>query len=197
MTTRQQGAPAARFSDDDVVAALPVAAKVRLLTGADNWRTNGDPGIGLWSMVTSDGPAGVRGTTRDERHPSASLPCPSALGATWDDELVGRLAAVLGAETRSKGVDILLAPTLNLMRTLLGGRRFEFFAEDPVLTARMAVAYVRGLQRTGGAAHSSTTSATTPRRGAGATTPGSMRPRYASCTWCPLRRACGRRLPGS
>lgn len=162
MTSQPQGAPATPagapaimaglFSDRDIVTALPVAEKVRLLTGADSWRTHGHPGIGLRPMITSDGPAGVRGTGRDERNPSASLPCPSALGATWDDELVGRLATALGVEARSKGVDILLAPTVNLMRTPLGGRGFEFFAEDPVLAARLAVAYVRGLQRTGVAA---------------------------------------------
>jgi len=144
--------PPGPAADREIVAALPVAAKVRLLTGADSWRTHGDPGIGLRPMVTSDGPAGVRGTRRDERYPSASLPCPSALGATWDPELVGRLATALGTEARSKGVDILLAPTVNLMRTPLGGRGFEFFAEDPVLTARVAAAYVRGLQATGVAA---------------------------------------------
>ena len=100
-------------------------------------------------MVTSDGPNGVRGTTKDERHPSACLPSPSALGATWDADLVYRVAAALGAEARSKGVDVLLAPTVNLMRTPLGGRGFEFFAEDPVLTACLASAYVRGVQSAG------------------------------------------------
>jgi len=100
-------------------------------------------------MVTSDGPNGVRGVTKDERHPSACLPSPSALGATWDVDLVYRVAAALGAEARSKGVDVLLAPTVNLMRTPLGGRGFEFFAEDPVLTAGLASAYVRGVQSAG------------------------------------------------
>jgi beta-glucosidase len=131
---------------------LSVAAKVRLLTGADSWRTEGCEAIGLRPMLTSDGPAGVRGTTRDERNPSASLPCPSALGATWDVDLVGRLTAALGVEARSKGVDVLLAPTVNLMRTPLGGRGFEFFAEDPVLTGTLAAAYVRGVQSAGVAA---------------------------------------------
>jgi beta-glucosidase len=100
-------------------------------------------------MVTSDGPNGVRGALKDERHPSACLPSPSALGATWDPDLVYRVAAALGAEARSKGVDILLAPTVNLMRTPLGGRGFEFFAEDPVLTAGLASAYIRGVQSAG------------------------------------------------
>lgn len=123
-----------------------------LLTGADSWRLPGCPAIGLRPIVTSDGPAGVRGETKDERTPSASLPCPSALGATWDPDLVRELAAALGREARSKNVDVLLAPTINLMRTPLGGRGFECFAEDPVLTAALAVAYVRGVQDAGVAA---------------------------------------------
>jgi beta-glucosidase len=135
-----------------LLAALSLDDKVRLLTGADNWRTCPLPAIGLRAMVVSDGPAGVRGTTMDERNPAASLPCPSALGATWDPALVQALAAALGAEARSKGVDVLLAPTINVMRTPLGGRGFESFGEDPVLIARIAVAFVRGLHQAGAAA---------------------------------------------
>ncbi len=131
------------------VAALPVEAKVRLLTGADSWRTYGDDVLGLRPIVMSDGPAGVRGVTKDDRNPSASLPCPSALGATWDSELVRELAAALGAEARGKGIDVVLAPTINLMRTPLGGRGFECFSEDPVLSARIAAGYVAGLQSAG------------------------------------------------
>ncbi len=122
---------------------------MRLLTGADNWRTAGDARAGLRPMAFSDGPAGVRDIAMDERAPSSSLPCPSALGATWDPGLVAEVAAALGAEARGKGIDVLLAPTIHLMRTPLGGRGFECFAEDPVLTARIAVAYVRGVQSAG------------------------------------------------
>src|SRR5258708_26215393 len=135
-----------------LIAALSVQDKVLLLTGADSWRTQGAEALGLRQMITSDGPAGVRGVLLDERHPSSSLPCPSALGATWDTELVGELAAALGAEARSKGVDVLLAPTINLMRTPLGARSFECFSEEPVLTARLGVAFVRGVQSAGVAA---------------------------------------------
>ena len=138
--------------DLDLLAALSLDDKVRLLTGTDNWRTCALPDIGLRAMVVSDGPAGVRGITMDERNPSASLPCPSALGATWDPDLVQTLAAALGTEARSKGVDILLAPTINVMRTPLGGRGFESFGEDPVLISRLAVAFVRGLHQAGAAA---------------------------------------------
>jgi len=143
---------ARRPTERDLAAGLPVPEKVRLLSGADSWRTHECLPIGLRSMVTSDGPNGVRGTVKDERHPSACLPCPSALGATWDADLVYRVAAALGAEARSKAVDVLLAPTVNLMRTPLGGRGFEFFAEDPALTAGLAAAYVRGVQSAGVAA---------------------------------------------
>ena len=131
------------------VAALPVEAKVCLLTGADSWHTYGAPALGLRPIVMSDGPAGVRGITKDDRNPSASVPCPSALGATWDRELVRELAAALGTEARGKGIDIVLAPTMNLMRTPLGGRGFECFSEDPVLSAGLAVSYVAGLQSAG------------------------------------------------
>ena len=143
--------------DDRVAAAssaLPVEAKVRLLTGADSWHTYGDDTLGLRPIIMSDGPAGVRGVTKDDRNPSASLPCPSALGATWDSELVHELAAALGAEARGKGIDVVLAPTINLMRTPLGGRGFECFSEDPVLSARIAAGYVAGLQSAGVQAHS-------------------------------------------
>jgi beta-glucosidase len=146
------GLTAAQVSEPDLLAELPVATKAHLLAGADAWRTQGCPQIGLRPMVTSDGPAGVRGTTKDERKPSASLPCPSALGATWDADLVCQVACELGREARSKGVDVLLAPTVNLMRTPLGGRGFECFAEDPLLTATLASAYVRGVQQAGVAA---------------------------------------------
>jgi beta-glucosidase len=135
-----------------MATALTMPEKVRLLTGAASWRTHGCPAAGLRPMIFSDGPSGVRGVTKDERLPSTSLPCPSACGATWDPGLVAELAAALGAEARGKGVDIMLAPTINLMRTPLGGRGFECFSEDPVLTARIATAFVTGLQSAGVAA---------------------------------------------
>jgi len=161
-TATPAGAPPARWpamgrapdaaSLATLVATLSITDKVLLLTGADSWRTQGAEALGLRPMIMSDGPAGARGVVLDERQPSSSLPCPSALGATWDAGLVREVGAALGAEARSKGVDVLLAPTINLMRTPLGGRGFEFFAEDPVLTARLAAAYVRGVQSAGVAA---------------------------------------------
>src|SRR5579872_2996500 len=85
-----------------LVARLTLEQKVRLLTGADSWLLNDESGVGLRSMVLSDGPAGVRGTRFDSSNPSSSLPCPVGLGATWDEKLVHELALALGQEARSK-----------------------------------------------------------------------------------------------
>lgn len=146
-------APSASSADDvSLVARLSLEQKIRLLTGKDSWVLHGLPEIGLRPLVTSDGPAGVRGTRFDRENPSSSLPSPIALGATWDEGLVEEVAFALGGEARSKGVDVLLAPTVNIVRTPLSGRGFECLAEDPVLTSRIAVAYVRGVQRSGIAA---------------------------------------------
>ena len=126
--------------------------KVRLLTGADFWALHDEPAVGLRRLVTSDGPAGVRGERWDEREPSANVPSPTLLAATWDDARIERLGRLLAAEARRKGVDVVLAPMVNLHRTPYGGRHFESFSEDPLLTGRIGAAYVRGLQAEGVAA---------------------------------------------
>lgn len=133
-------------------ADLPLERQVRLLTGADFWALHDEPELGLRRIVTSDGPAGVRGELWDERDPSVNVPSPTALAASWDLDLVGEVAGLLALEARRKGVDVLLGPTVNMQRTPYGGRHFECFSEDPYLTARLAVAYIRGVQRHGVAA---------------------------------------------
>src|SRR3954471_829272 len=134
------------------VAVLTLEQKVRLLTGADFWSLYPEPAVGLRRLVVSDGPAGVRGETWDERDTSANVPSPTALAATWDEARIERLGRGVPSECRRKGVDVLLAPTVNLHRSPYGGRHFECFSEDPWLTARIGAAYVRGLQAEGVAA---------------------------------------------
>src|SRR5688500_7702587 len=121
----------------------------RLLTGADFWSLREAPEIGLRRIVVSDGPAGVRGETWDGRPPAANVPAPTALAASWDIARVERVARLLAFECRRKGVDVLLAPTVNLHRTPYGGRHFECFSEDPYLTGVIGAAFVRGLQAAG------------------------------------------------
>lgn len=129
-----------------LVSALTLQQKVRLLTGATTWSTHPEPAIGLRPIVMSDGPAGIRGTTWDERDASATIPSGSAVAASWDPALAHRLGVLFAAEARAKDVDLVLAPTVNLHRTPLGGRHFECYSEDPVLTGAIAEGFVRGLQ---------------------------------------------------
>lgn len=131
---------------------LELAAKVRLLSGADFWSLPADESIGLRSILFSDGPAGVRGEIGDERNSSLNLPSGSALGATWDVDVARRYGDVLGREALRKDADVVLGPTINLHRSPYGGRHFEAMAEDPLLTGRLAAAYVEGIQAHGVAA---------------------------------------------
>lgn len=128
---------------EEVLGALTLEQKVSLLSGADAWHTVELPGVP--PLRCSDGPAGVRGTSW-QGPSSASFPCGTALGATFDPGLVEEVGQALGREALSKGVNVLLAPTVNLHRTPIGGRNFECMSEDPFLTARIAVGYVRGVQ---------------------------------------------------
>lgn len=137
---------------DDLVARLDLQTKIRLLTGEDFWTTTEIPEIGLRKMTLSDGPSGVRGPVWDERSPSLNMPSATALSSAWDTTLACEYGAAAAAEARRKGVDWVLGPTINLHRSPLGGRHFECFSEDPVLTGELAAAYVEGLQGNGVAA---------------------------------------------
>jgi beta-glucosidase len=136
----------------DRVAALDLGQKIRLLTGKDGWSLYEIPEIGLRSIVTSDGPNGVRGTLWDERDPSLSVPNATSLAGTWDEDLAEATGRLIGANARQKGVHVLLAPTIGLHRSPLGGRNFEAWSEDPYLTGRLAGAFIRGVQSQGVAA---------------------------------------------
>tara|TARA_R110002051_G_scaffold62144_2_gene113779 strand:+ start:7797 stop:10229 length:2433 start_codon:yes stop_codon:yes gene_type:complete len=135
-----------------LLETLTLEEKVQLLTGRDFWTTWPIEKIGLRRMLLSDGPSGVRGEFWDERDPSLNLPSATALSASWDTEIATRYGAAAAHEARRKGVDVVLGPTINLHRSPLGGRHFEAFSEDPVLTADLAAAYVDGLQSNGVAA---------------------------------------------
>lgn len=129
-----------------VIEKLTVEQKIRLLTGADMWGTYDEPSIDLRRMVLSDGPSGIRGESFSGRETALNLPSATALGASWDTDLAHRYGAMLAVEARRRGADVVLGPTINLHRSPLGGRHFEAYAEDPLLTSRLAVAYVRGVQ---------------------------------------------------
>ncbi|WP_106400120.1 beta-glucosidase [Actinocorallia populi] len=127
----------------------PVEARARLLAGRDMWSLPAVPELGFDGLVMSDGPVGVRGTEWSAADPSIALPSPTALAATWDTALLRRAGELLAGEARRKGVQVLLAPTVNLHRSPLGGRHFECFSEDPLLTGELAAGLVQGVQSGG------------------------------------------------
>lgn len=137
---------------EKALAALDLDARCRLLAGQDMWTLPAIAEIGLDSVVMSDGPIGVRGVHWSPEDPSIALPSPTALAATWDTALARRAGQLLAQEARRKGVHMLLAPTLNLHRSPLGGRHFECYSEDPLLTGQIGAAYVTGVQEGGVAA---------------------------------------------
>jgi len=132
---------------DALVDLLGLEEKAALVVGASMWATHAVERIGLEPVVMSDGPVGVRDP--QGRGTSAMLPAPSALAATWDVDLAGRTGRLFAAEARRHGVDVVLAPQVNLQRTPVGGRHFECYSEDPHLTAEVAVALVTAAQERG------------------------------------------------
>ncbi|WP_458106603.1 glycoside hydrolase family 3 C-terminal domain-containing protein [Arthrobacter sp. R3-55] len=131
------------------VSRLNLAEKVRLLTGSSFWSIGPEPKAGLRRFVVSDGPVGVRGEKWDDREWSANAPSPTAVAASWDPGLVERIGRAMGAEAHRKGVDVVMAPTVNLQRTPAGGRHFECYSEDPLLSGVIGSAWVRGVQAQG------------------------------------------------
>ncbi|HEY8490224.1 MAG TPA: glycoside hydrolase family 3 C-terminal domain-containing protein [Dehalococcoidia bacterium] len=130
---------------------LTLEEKLALTAGTDAWHTAAVPRLGIPALKLTDGPHGARGAGLGGVT-SACFPCGTALGATWDPDLVREVGAALAQEARSKGARVLLAPTVNIHRHPLAGRNFECFSEDPHLSARMAAAYVAGVQSRGVAA---------------------------------------------
>ena len=133
---------------EGLLAALTLDEKASLTSGSDMWHGHAVERLGIPALKVSDGPVGVRGD-RWVGTTSACAPCGTALGATWNPELLHQVGQVLGEEAISKSVDILLAPTVNLHRNTLAGRNFECFSEDPHLTARSAIAVINGIESTG------------------------------------------------
>jgi beta-glucosidase len=133
-----------------LVAGLTLDEKAALTAGADLWHTVAVPRLGIPAVRLTDGPNGARGAVMGPAGPTSTcLPCGSALGATWSPEVVGAVGGVIAAEARAKGARVLLAPTVNLHRSPLAGRNFECYSEDPLLSGRLAAAFVRGAQAEG------------------------------------------------
>ncbi|MBN9186805.1 MAG: beta-glucosidase, partial [Microbacterium sp.] len=125
------------FDVETVLAALTLEQKASLLSGVDDWYTQplGRPGApdAVPSIEVGDGPHGLRKETGVDMVwvPATAFPTASAMGASWDRDLMRRVAAAIGEEARAEGVQVVLGPGVNMKRSPLCGRNFEYFAEDP------------------------------------------------------------------
>jgi beta-glucosidase len=143
---------------DQLLLEMTVDEKVALCHGSSGFASGGVSRLGVPPLKMSDGPHGVGPAWRDgggeaeladvDDHMTA-LPTGICLAATWDEALARRYGEVLGAESRARGKDMILGPGINVRRTPLCGRNFEYMGEDPFLISRMACGYVRGVQSQG------------------------------------------------
>lgn len=141
-----------RARADALVAQMSIEEQALLLSGDGWWQTHGIERLGLAPIVVSDGPHGLRkvvGAGLDGSVPATCFPTAPGLAATWNTALAREVGVALGREAQAGGVHIVLGPGINMKRSPLGGRNFEYFSEDPVLTGRMAAAYIEGVQGEG------------------------------------------------
>ena len=134
----------------ELVDQLTLEEQVSLMAGQDMWNVGDIERLGIGALRVTDGPSGARGggSLLGGTH-SAAFPVGIALGATWDPDLMQQIGGALASETRDKGASVLLGPTINIQRGPLNGRNFECYSEDPILTAKLTVGYVKGLQAGG------------------------------------------------
>lgn len=140
----------------DVIKKMTVYEKAAILSGASEWTTREIKRLGISSIFFSDGPHGIRRQAGAGDHlglnPSLKATCfPTAatIANSWDEELGEEIGRALGEEAAAQGVNVLLGPGLNIKRSPLCGRNFEYFSEDPYLAGKMAAAYIRGIQSRG------------------------------------------------
>ena len=135
---------------------LTTLEKAALLSGKDVWQSRDLPHRGIASFFMADGPHGVRKQVGSSDHlginasePATCFPTAATIANSWDTELAEQVGTALGREARALDVDVLLGPGLNIKRSPLGERNFEYFSEDPYLSGKLAAAYVRGIQSQG------------------------------------------------
>ncbi|MFA6507098.1 MAG: glycoside hydrolase family 3 C-terminal domain-containing protein [Treponemataceae bacterium] len=139
-----------------LIAQMTLEEKAGLCSGQDHWHTKAIDRLGIPALRMSDGPHGLRKQTVGGDHlglkrsdPATCFPPAVTAACSWDPELVRSLAEAIGVECQAEGVDVLLGPGVNLKRTPLCGRNFEYYSEDPFLAGELGKAYVEGLQSTG------------------------------------------------
>ena len=144
------------FEAAEVLDQMTLEEKASLVSGSDFWHTTGVERLGVPAIMCSDGPHGLRAQTEDADHgglggslPATCFPTASAIASSWDVDLVREVGAALGAEARACDVSVVLGPGVNIKRSPLCGRNFEYFSEDPFLSGELGVAMVQGIQSRG------------------------------------------------
>ena len=139
-----------------LIGQLTLEEKASLCLGSDFWHTAPVERLGIAAIMVSDGPHGLRTQPEDADHvgisgsvPATCFPTASALASSWDPELVQRVGAALGREARAQGVAVVLGPGINIKRSPLCGRNFEYFSEDPALSGVLGAAMIDGVQSQG------------------------------------------------
>ncbi len=141
-----------------MIDRLSLEEKIALLSGRDFWTTRSVARLGIPSLWLADGPHGLRKAARSSESgigtsvPATCFPTAATLACSWDEQLLARVGRAIGRECRHQGVHVLLGPGLNLKRHPLGGRNFEYYSEDPLLSGKLAAAFIRGVQAEGVAA---------------------------------------------
>jgi beta-glucosidase len=155
MTTTRPGSDAV-LDVPALLAALTLEEKASLLDGSDFWHTQGVERLGVPAVMVTDGPHGLRKQAEGVDHvglhdsvPATCFPPAAGLASTWNTALLEQVGAALGQECRAEGVAVLLGPGVNMKRSPLCGRNFEYFSEDPVLAGDLAAALVAGIQSRG------------------------------------------------
>lgn len=145
-----------KYDIDEMIRTLTLEEKARLMSGKDFWHTIDYEEKGIPAMMLSDGPHGLRRQAGQGDHlgmgqsePATCYPSAAALANAWDVDLAREVGRALGDECLAQGVDVLLGPGMNIKRSPLCGRNFEYFSEDPMLTGALATAYVQGVQSRG------------------------------------------------
>ncbi len=140
----------------EILRRMTLEEKIHLLSGKNFFDTLDYPQYGITSMVMADGPCGLRRQEGENDHlgihpsiPATATVSGGCLAATWNRECAYKNGKILGEEAAREGVDVLLAPAMNIVRSPLCGRNFEYFSEDPCLTGEIAAAYTDGVQSTG------------------------------------------------
>lgn len=137
-----------------MIAEMTLEEKAGLCSGRDFWNTKGIERLGIPSLMMSDGPHGLRKQESEADHlglnesiPAVCFPAGCAMASSFDVELMEHMGETLGEECQAENIGILLGPAVNIKRSPLCGRNFEYLSEDPYLTGKLAASYIRGVQK--------------------------------------------------